>query len=529
MQTRRRPGNRKGRVTRLRKRGGAPIAAGGAPIAAGGFGCVFRPPIRCTSRGPKHPYNETGVSKLMTQKHAKLEMAEVKRVASYAQKIPNASRYFLLDGITTCTPGTLTAEDMKGFNDKCRGLKERGYTEENINSKRGELQLLNIPYGGEDIDKFWSVWKRSKAGSAAKNKAFAETNTALVDLLLHGIRPLNNKGYAHMDLKGQNMLRSTDSGEVEVRVIDWGLSGAIPAKGVARVAQDRVIQYNVPFSNILFATHGWPERLKRDIKAIAPSAKLEDGSSLGRISAMRIVAYQQFYDIADTYGVGHLEYLRGVFHRLFSGPAGMHSSISKLEENALSPVTAAVEYNAAILDKYVDRTGKFDAAKYFREVFSKNVDVWGFLMAYLPLVDTASTPWKAGTLENAISRIICEYCFSSNYATRPIPVDKLARELLSLNAIVGQPTEARSRAVNKKKATPKKATPKKTALKRKKATGSKTRKKVVVVDNLSDTRAKPKRITVVRRGAPFKWDGKRCPSGSKRCRDDTAKCCPTGD
>lgn len=528
MRTRKRPGNWKGGVTRRRKRGGA-------PIAAGGFGCVFRPPIRCTSHGPSMPYDETGVSKLMTQRHAKLEMAEIKRVASYAGKIPHAQRYFLLDGITTCAPGTLTAEDKKGFNDKCRGLRERGYTEENINAKRGELQLLNIPYGGEDIDKFWSVWKRSKAGATAKNKAFAETNTALVDLLLHGIRPLNNKGYAHMDLKGQNMLRSTDGGEVEVRIIDWGLSGAIPAKGVASVVQDRVIQYNVPFSNILFATHGWPERLKRDVKEIAPSAKLDDGDKLGRMSAMRVVAYQQFYDIADNYGVGHLEYLRGVFRRLFSGPAGMHSSLSSLEENALSPVTAAVEYNAVILDKYVDRTGKFDAGKYFREVFSKNVDVWGFLMAYLPLIDTSPAPWKAGTLENAISRIICEYCFSSNYAARPIPVDKLAHELLSLNAIVGQPTGARSRAASKKAAPKKKATPKKKGApkkkaepRKKKATGNKTRK-LVVVDDLENVRAKPRRITVVRKGVPFKWDGKRCPPGSKRCPDDATKCCPTGD
>ena len=76
-----------GRKTRRRKRGGA-------PIAAGGFGCVFRPPIRCSISGPSMPYDETGVSKLMTRKHANLEMAEVKRVATYAHKIPNAKGTF---------------------------------------------------------------------------------------------------------------------------------------------------------------------------------------------------------------------------------------------------------------------------------------------------------------------------------------------------------------------------------------------------------------------------------------------------
>lgn len=494
------------------------LRSGGAPIAAGGFGCVFKPPIRCTSHGPSMPYDENGVSKLMIQKHAKLEMAEVKRVSTYAKTIPNSNKYFLLDGITTCSPGTLTTEDKKDFNEKCRGLKEKGYTEENINSKRNNLQLINIPYGGENIDKFWSTWKRMEY---VKNKAFANTNTAMVDLLLNGIRPLNNKGYAHMDLKGANMLRSTDSGKVEVRIIDWGLSGAIPAKGVASITQNRVIQYNVPFSNILFATHGWSERLKNDIKTIAPSTKLAEKDKLGRISAMRVIAYQQFYDIADNYGIGHLEYLRGVFRRIFSNPAGMHSSISNLEENALSPVTAAVEYNAVILDKYVDRTGKFDASKYFQEVFSKNVDIWGFLMAYLPIIDTSSDPWKAGSLENAISRIICEYCFSSNYAARPIPIDKLAQELLSLNAIVGQSNEAKPRVAPKKVATKKKLTPK--------SPPSKKTRKLVTFDKQENTRAKHRRITVVRQGAPFKWDGKRCPAGSKRCPDDATKCCPIGD
>ena len=77
-----------GRKTRRRKRGGA-------PIAAGGFGCVFRPPIRCSISGPSMPYDETGVSKLMTRKHANLEMAGGKAGCQLCtHKIPHAQRYF---------------------------------------------------------------------------------------------------------------------------------------------------------------------------------------------------------------------------------------------------------------------------------------------------------------------------------------------------------------------------------------------------------------------------------------------------
>ena len=440
------PTSRKNRSSTL----GIPIGTvrGGAPIAAGGFGCVFKPPIRCTSRGRRVHYNENGVSKLMIERHAKTEMAEIKKVLTYVKKIPHYNRYFLLDGITTCTPGTLTLDDRKGFNDICKSLHERGYTEDNVNSKREHLRLINVPYGGEDIDNFWSIWKQSNASNKTLNKTFAETNTALVDLLMYGIRPLNKKGYVHMDLKGQNILRSTEDGVVMVRVIDWGLSGAIPAKGVASSAQDRVVQYNVPFSNILFATQDWGKRLAKYVNAVAPSPSLRDSKDIGRTSAMRIVAYQQFNDIADEYGDGHLEFLRKLFDRLLGYPAQMGGT----EGSVFSPITAAVEYNAAVLAKYVDSSGKFDSGKYFREVYSKNVDVWGFLMAYLPIVDTSPMPWKSNSLENAITRIICEYCLSSKYATTPIPIDKLSRQLLSLNTIVGHSEHPRTWGALKKKA-----------------------------------------------------------------------------
>ena len=500
---RRRRIQRRRRTQKRRHRGGNEDA--GAAIAAGGFGCVFRPPIHCTSYGPSVPYDEDGVSKLMLERHAKVEMAEIRRVLPYVKKIPNAERYFILDDITTCVPGTLSTHDKKEYDEKCRTLTDKGYTRDNINLKRGDLRLINIPYGGQDIDKFWNEWKHSKKSKATLNKEFARTNIALVDLLLHAIRPLNTKGYVHMDLKGQNILRREHNGEVEVRIIDWGLSGAVPAKGIPTNSKDRVIQYNVPFSNTLFATRDWPQRLKKDVTGLAASAKLSD-PQVGRLEAMKIVAYQQYHDIRVSYGHGHLEYLQHLFKRLFSNAAAVPHT-ENWDNNYFSPTTAIINYNAAVLDKYVDSKGSFDSNRYFREVFSKNVDVWGFLMAYLPIIDTSTHPWKSGSLDNAIVRILCEYCFSTKYATRPIPIDKVAQELLTLNTILGQ------------KKIFKKAPVKKPA---------KTRK--LVVSGLAKDkgkRGKQRRITIVKAGVPFKWEkGKRCPAGSTRCSHDKKLCCP---
>lgn len=160
----------------------SPGASGGAAIGAGGYGCVFRPPLTCASG--ETPDVE-GVSKLMVSRHAAAEMREIQKVRGYVQKIPNYSRYFLVDGVDSCTPGVISGSDLQGFDDRCRVLFEKGYTQANINTKRNALRLINIPYGGIDVDRAWHNWRRSAGSDAERGRAFAAINTALVDLLLH--------------------------------------------------------------------------------------------------------------------------------------------------------------------------------------------------------------------------------------------------------------------------------------------------------------------------------------------------------
>lgn len=495
----------------------SPGARGGAAIGAGGYGCVFRPPLTCASG--EAPDVE-GVSKLMVSRYAAAEMREIQKVRRYVQKIPNYSRYFLVDGVASCAPGVISDSDLQGFDDRCRVLFEKGYTRANINTKRNALRLINIPYGGIDVDRAWYNWRRSAGSDAERGRAFAAINTALVDLLLHAIVPMNTNGYLHMDLKGQNILIDGEAGEgVTAKIIDWGLSGAVPAKGVPASALDRSVQFNVPYSNILLNKGPVQSALTRDIRELAANEDLLGQDGVGRESAMKLAAFRQLNSVVEEYGRGHLSFLRGLYETVMGKPAGVSRDARGLDDGALGPAATISEYNAAVLSKYTGSDGKFDASKYYHEVYRWNVDLWGLLMAYLPLIEVSKNPWRAASLTNAVTRIICTYCFSPKYAAERIPVQQLARELISLNSIAGFPSDLPKPApiegpspVGPVDSGPEGAPPPKNARGRARAT-----RKVIVVKRDNDA---------------FPWRGKRCPRGSRRCKrtrpaaEGILACCP---
>ena len=112
----------------------------------------------------------------------------------------------------------------------------------------------------------------------------------------------------------------------------------------------------------------------------------------------------------------------------------MKNEYNRIDYDMLS-TNVLVEYVEAVLLKYVDEDGKFNDASYFYEVFTKNVDIWGFLIAYVPLIEFGSTIFNP-ELINGVCRILLRYCFSTEFATKPIIVSELVTELESLNDIV---------------------------------------------------------------------------------------------
>jgi hypothetical protein len=76
----------------------------------------------------------------------------------------------------------------------------------------------------------------------------------------------------------------------------------------------------------------------------------------------------------------------------------------------------------------------FDDTKYFYEVFAKNVDIWGFLLSYVPLIEYGVGHFHPDLI-NGVCRILLKYCFSPEFAAKPIVVDELVLDLRSLNTI----------------------------------------------------------------------------------------------
>lgn len=439
----------------------------GKAIAAGGFGCVFDPALKCKSNNKN---KKNTVSKLLLKRHANSEMNEIKSVLSYVKHIPNHEKYFLLNDISECIPDKLSSDDLHNFNHKCKSLYERGYSTDNINRKINDFRIINMPHGGDDIDKFFENLNMNKPSD---RKEFVETNKALVNLLTNAIQPLNKSGYLHMDIKGQNIMRKkVNNNETSVKLIDWGLSGAVTDKGVPEFMNDRVVQYNVPFSNILFSNPELNKLLKKNILALNASPKLLNGTEIGRDTTMKVVAYRQLVEsIAYIGNKGHIGYLDRIFKKIYGG----EYSLNEANSNDINSKVIIVDYNARVLGKFITNSGDFDKDTFFQTVFRKNADVWGFITAYISLIDKNKPPsWMDNLFENALLRIFSEYCFSGKYAIEPIPIDKLAKELLSLNSIVIDATKKKS---TKKKSTKKKSTKKKSTKKKKRKGRSKRKNK----------------------------------------------------
>lgn len=407
-------------------------SSAGKAIGSGGFGCIFKPHIDCKSKKKNHAHKDKSyVSKLMKKKYVKKEMSLIRQVTKNVQKIPNFSNYFLVDGVYSCSPGILKKHDLVKFNEKCKNLRDINITRKNINKKIRDVGIINLPYGGIDIDTYWEKWNNTKNSPAAlrnsKNKSFAVTNICLLQLLTKGILRMNLTKYYHMDIKGSNILRTIKTNilnttNVKTRVIDWGLAvkyeeGSI----IPDEIRDRPFQYNLPFSNILFQTG-----IQNTINTYVANYK-KTMSSSGKELICDGLALVIFDKTISHLGCGHREYIYELLYKIYSPLYQDKKDIGK---------DIICNYLSKVLQDYTNNDFVFLEKKYLKEVYLKNVDIWGFLMCYVDLI-TFKNPWK-DEFQNIIVKVLTEYCFGTNYATQYIPVYPLVNELLKLNEVLGQ-------------------------------------------------------------------------------------------
>jgi len=420
---------------------------GGKVIDSGGFGCVFRPQIRCKkSRNNKNKiygdnkYDENGISKVMPKKYAISEYNELVKFISIIKTIPNYNHYFIISQITLCRPTYFKPEDLIDFDKiKCSSLKKKNITSKNINSKLKKLYMINMPYGGVDIDKFLK-------NNINNIKIVYNFNLKMIDLLDKAILQINKKGLYHGDLKSSNILVSLEDNnrKMYVRIIDWGLSGIyLPNnfvktlltetgfenewKEIPDIFRNRPFQYNVPFSNILFS-----RKFNKEYTAYLSIPEKE------RYSLYEFI--KQFIDIYIESNSGHLRNFNSIFNKVntimahTSSYSTMNSFKINYNKMEITNINYIHNYLYKILQKYT-RNNKFDVIDYFSNVYIKNLDVWGFVMSYYSLIDYARYNMQYIVEYNDIIIVLIKKLLNLllKYSSEPINIHELKKILHDFN------------------------------------------------------------------------------------------------
>jgi len=399
---------------------------GGKVIASGGFGCVFRPALKCKGHATR---SKNKISKLMIKKYALKEYDDIKKYKFILEKIPNYPNYFLIDGFHLCDPEKLNEEDLFQFKKKCTALPKNKITEQNINQNLDKLSILNIPDGGLPLDDF--------IDENIKYNVFIEINNKLLELLTYGIIPMNKKYIFHSDIKDSNILVEKKNQNLFIRLIDWGLSAYyIPFKnnGIPKTWRNRPLQFNVPFSNILFTTDFYEKYTKL----------LNDNNKQIDQLILKPFVLDYLYFWLKERGPGHYKFINKIMYQLFS------NSLKNIDES-LKETLIETDFTVSYITNYIvqvllnytnyDKRGAFTLQKYIDEVYIKIIDIYGLVTSYYPFLNLYFDNYKNLSLDEKeiferLKEIFVTYLYSPRIT--PINIEMLKAELLSLNNLFKQ-------------------------------------------------------------------------------------------
>ena len=360
---------------------------GGKVIGSGGYGCVFRPALRCN--GTRKRASKT-ISKLMLNKYVKREYMEITKYLPILRKIPNYKNYFIIEGANICQPAQLTQTDLINFDTKCKVLRKRDINAKNINNNLDKISSLNLQDGGVELGTY--------IYSGLSLDGMKDLNARMIQLLVHGILPMNKYNVYHADIKESNIV--VDVTGKYVRLIDWGLSmyTTTPSgKNIPSVLGDKPLQYNLPFSIILFNN-----TFKTTYSTFLKTSNHLDNNSVG----LFLKGYIEKW--STKRGKGHIKTITS----MWSGITGKKN----IQETIIIP------YLSAVLLEYT-RDGEFDTIGYFKNVFLKLLDLWGFIICYSAFLET-------GYKNEKINNLILNYLYRN--PTENINIDELVYDLKNI-------------------------------------------------------------------------------------------------
>ena len=364
---------------------------GGELLDSGGFGCVFYPALKCKNKKTR----TNGISKLAIKKNSLNEWNTYKKINILLRRIPNYKKYFLLQDISICEPDYLSTNDKKNF-DNCIANID-GYNSSNINNNINKFMLINMPHGGRNLD------------IVIMNNliSFTDVNLLINNLLVKAIIPMNKLNIYHFDIKSLNILYKNNN----LKIIDFGSVDFKNKDSIPKILFNTSgIIFNSPFSNILFNTFIL-KKINFELKDCIIKKK--------KINILTIIdIFKKIYnEFIYIFSEGHTNFFVNILLPAIYKIKGEQATDLK---NIL--IDLICNYCAHVILNYFDFNNYvFDTKKYFNNIFSKNVDIYGLLTCYMAYIESPNVNYS-NNFKLKIIEIIEEYIFNYKYAITVIPI-----------------------------------------------------------------------------------------------------------
>ena len=220
---------------------------GGQLIGYGSYGCIFNPPLKCKNSVKKKKKKKKNTKKLISKLSLKYEAVDeyefnmeiLDRLKK--DKLFNKKKKYFLFAREWCLPEKLKRKDVRELISNCDNMVGKEYKE----NKLENLALLNMEYGGMNLDKFMIL---SMINTREKAIVINKLVELLIDIINNGINLLHRKNIYHTDIKSLNILITHN--ESHLCLIDWGLA-TLDLPSVTDSIYSG-IHFNRPYESLLF-------------------------------------------------------------------------------------------------------------------------------------------------------------------------------------------------------------------------------------------------------------------------------------